>query len=309
MVIGYEVGGGYDVYGRLVGQFMGKHIPGTPSFVPQNMEGAGSRRAANWLYNLAPKDGSVLGVVAQTTPLDHALRQNGVQFDAGKFNWIGNPIVDNQVFIVWRDTGIATLLDAKSKGGLICGGTGAASNPVIFPKIINRLIGSQIRVVAGYPGATSIMLAMERGEVNCMGAHAWSNAKATLAAQLKDGKLNFLVQWGPAKDPEISTVAQRDVPLIKEYAQTELDNRMLVLFNSSMSLGRPILAPPNVPMERVEALRRAFAATVQDPEFLERARKMNMDIKPMMGDELQELAASVANAPADVTARMIELIQ
>jgi tripartite-type tricarboxylate transporter receptor subunit TctC len=309
VVIGYEVGGGYDVYGRLVSQFMGRHIPGNPTLVSQNMEGAGSRRAANWLYNVAPKDGTVLGVVAQTTPLDQALRQNGVQFDAGKFNWIGNPIVDNQVFIAWRNFGIATLEDAKTKGGMICGGTGAASNPVIFPKIINRLIGSQIRVVAGYPGATSIMLAMERGEVNCMGAHAWSNAKATLSGQLKDGKLNFLVQWGPEKDPEISAVAQREVPLIKEYARTELDQRMLVLFNSSMSLGRPILAPPNVPMERVQMLRRAFAETVRDPEFVERARKANMDIKPMLGDELQRLAASVANAPAEVTDRMIELVQ
>jgi len=309
LVIGYEVGGGYDVYARLVAQFMGKHIPGNPTFVPQNMEGAGSRRASNWLYNVAPKDGSVLGVVAQTTPLDQALRQSGVQFDAGKFNWIGNPIVDNQVFIAWRAFGIATLEEAKSKGGMICGGTGAASNPVIFPKIINRLIGSQIRVVAGYPGATSIMLAMERGEVNCMGAHAWSNAKATLGAQLKAGKLSFLVQWGPAKDPEISAVAQREVPLIDEYAQTELDRRMLVLFNSSMSLGRPILAPPDVAAERVEALRSAFAKTVQDPEFLARAHTMNMDIKPLLGGELQPLAASVANAPAEITDRMIEIIR
>jgi tripartite-type tricarboxylate transporter receptor subunit TctC len=273
------------------------------------MEGAGSRRAANWLYGVAPKDGSVLGVVAQTTPLDYALRQSGVQFDASKFNWIGNPIVDNQVFIAWRAAGIATLEDARVKGGMICGGTGAASNPVIFPKIINRLLGTQIRVVAGYPGASSIMLAMERGEVNCMGAHAWSNAKATLSGLLKDHKLNFLVQWGPGKDPEISQVAGRDVPLIKEYAKSEIDQRMLVLFNSSMSLGRPILAPPDVPPERVAALRRAFAQTMQDREFLERARSANMDIKPLLGAELQALATSVANAPAEVTARMVEVIQ
>jgi len=129
MVIGYEVGGGYDVYARLVSQFMGRHIPGNPTFVAQNMEGAGSRRAANWLYNLAAKDGSVLGTVAQTTPLDHALKQNGVQFDAGRFNWIGNPIVDNQVFIAWRNFGIATLEEAKTKGGMICGGTGAQAIP------------------------------------------------------------------------------------------------------------------------------------------------------------------------------------
>jgi tripartite-type tricarboxylate transporter receptor subunit TctC len=308
LVIGYQVGGGYDVYGRLVSQFMGRHLPGNPSFIVQNMEGAGSRRAANWLYNLAPKDGSVLGVVAQTTPLDQALRQSGVQFDAGKFNWIGNPIVDNQVFIAWREAGIVSLEDAKTKE-LVCGGTGAASNPVIFPKIINRLLGTTIRVVTGYPGASAIMLAMERGEVNCMGAHAWSNAKATLSELLKNRKLSFLVQWGPAKDPEISEVAQRDVPLIKEYAKTELDQRMLAIFNSSMSLGRPILAPPEVPAERVEALRQAFAATVKDPEFLERARQMNMDIKPLLGAELQDLASTVASAPAEVTDRMIKVVQ
>ena len=307
LVIGYEVGGGYDAYGRLVGRFMSKHIPGNPVFVPKNMGGAGSRGAANWLYNVAPKDGSVLGVIAQTTPLDQALRQAGVHFDAAKFGWIGNPIVDKQVFIVWKDSGIATLEDAKAKGGLVCGGTGATTNPVIFPKIINSLIGANIRVVPGYPGAASIALAMERGEVNCIGAHAWSTTKATLTRQLKDGKLNLLVQWGPAKDPEISTFATRNVPLITEYAQSPADRQVLDLINSGMALGRPLRTPPDVPAERVEALRRAFTETMGDAEFLQTAKAMNMDIKPMLGTDLQRLAAEVAQAPPAITSRAIEL--
>jgi tripartite-type tricarboxylate transporter receptor subunit TctC len=307
VVIGYEVGGGYDAYARLVGRHMGKHIPGSPTFIPQNMEGAGSRKAANWLYNVAPKDGSVIGVIAQTTALDQALKQLGVQFDVSKFSWIGNPIVDNQVFIAWKTSGIATLEDVKVKGGLICGGTGATTNPVIFPKIINRLIGSDIQVVAGYPGAASITLAMQRGEVNCIGAHAWSTTKATMAQHLKDRNLNLLVQWGPEKDPEISAFAQRDVPLITQYASTPVDREVLELINSSMALGRPLLMPPDVPVERVEALRRAFAETMTDPEFRDQAKAMNMDIKPMLGGDLQQLATEVAQASPAVMDRAIAL--
>ena len=208
VVIGHEVGGGYDVYGRLLGRFLTKHLPGNPRVIPQNMVGAGSRKAANWLYNIAPRDGSVIGVTAQTTPLDQALKQEGVSFDAAQFNWIGNPIIDNQVFFAWHTSGIRNLEDAVAKGGLICGGTGASTNPVMLPKIINHMLGANIRVVAGYQGANNVLLAMERGEVNCIGSHSWSTAKVTVAHHLRENKLNMLVQWGPSKDPEISDIRQ-----------------------------------------------------------------------------------------------------
>ena len=289
VVIGHEVGGGYDVYGRLLGRFLTKHLPGNPRVIPQNMVGAGSRRAANWLYNVAPRDGSVIGVTAQTTPLDQALKQEGVAFDAAQFNWIGNPIIDNQVFFAWHTSGIRSLEDAVAKGGLICGGTGASTNPVMLPKIINHMLGASIRVVAGYQGANNVLLAMERGEVNCIGSHSWSTAKVTVAHHLRENKLNMLVQWGPSKDSEISTYAKREVPLMFEYARTDFDRSVIKLMSSGMAIGRPLYAPPGVPQARVAALRKAFDDIMTDPEFLAEAKKTNADIRPMRGADLQAL--------------------
>ena len=308
VVIGNEVGGGYDIYGRLVGRFLAKHLPGNPHLIAQNMVGAGSRKAANWLYNLAPRDGSVVGVTAQTTPLDQALKQEGVSYDAAQFNWIGNPIIDNQVFFAWNGTGIRTLEDAVAKGGLICGGTGASTNPVTLPKVINQMLGSNIRVVAGYPSANSILLAMERGEVNCMGSHSWSTAKVTATQLLKEGKLNMLVQWGPSKDPEISEYAKREVPLMLEYARTDVDRNVVKLLSSGMAIGRPLYAPPGVPQPRVAALRKAFDETMRDPEFLAEAKKESADIRPMSGADLQTLATEVVRTPPEIVDKMLEML-
>jgi tripartite-type tricarboxylate transporter receptor subunit TctC len=309
VVIGHEVGGGYDVYGRLVGRFLTKHLPGNPRVIPQNMVGAGGRKAANWLYNVAARDGSVIGVTAQTTPLDQALKQDGVSFDAAQFNWIGNPIIDNQVFFAWHTTGIRSLEDAVAKGGLVCGGTGASTNPVTLPKIINQMLGASIRVVAGYPSANNILLAMERGEVNCIGSHSWSTAKVTAAHLLRDSKLNMLVQWGPSKDPEISEYGKREVPLMFDYARTDVDRSVVKLMSSGMAIGRPLYAPPNVPPARVAALRKAFDDIMADPEFLAEAKKGNADIRPMSGIDLQALATEVVRTPPDVIAKVIALLQ
>ncbi len=309
VVIGHEVGGGYDVYGRLLGRFLTKHLPGNPRVIPQNMVGAGSRRAANWLYNVAPRDGSVIGVTAQTTPLDQALKQEGVSFDAAQFNWIGNPIIDNQVFFAWHTSGIRSLEDAVAKGGLICGGTGASTNPVMLPKIINHMLGASTRVVAGYQGANNVLLAMERGEVNCIGSHSWSTAKVTVAHHLRENKLNMLVQWGPAKDPEISTYAKREVPLMFEYARTDFDRSVIKLMSSGMAIGRPLYAPPGVPQSRVAALRKAFDDIMTDPEFLAEAKKTNADIRPMRGTDLQALAAEVVQTPSEIVAKMLAMLR
>lgn len=308
-VIGSSVGGGYDAYGRLLARFLPKHIPGNPTAVPQNVPGAGSRSASNSLYNVVPKDGSVLGVISQSAPLDQAMRQKGIQFDAGRFNWIGNPIVDNQVTIAWTNSGIATMDDLTKVDGVVCGATGANTNPVFFPKIINQLIGSNIQVVSGYQGAAAIALAMARGEVNCMGSHSWSAAKATLGQYLSEGKMSVLVQWGPAKDPDISDHAKHDVPLIVDYAHNDMDREVLTLFNSSISIGRPLLAPPDVPRERVDALRRAFDETMADQDFLAEAKRLNMDIRPMAGIELQKLAVHVAQTSPATVARAQALLK
>jgi len=308
LTIGHEVGGGYDVYARLLGRHMGKYIPGNPRIIPQNMLGAGSRTAANWLYRVAPKDGSVFGMTAQTTPLDEALQQEGVAFKSAEFNWIGNPIVDNQVFFAWHETGINRFEEAPSKGGLFCGGTNASTNPATLPRVINYIIGSDIKLALGYPSARSAILAMERKEVNCIGSYSWATAKATVPDLLRERQLNVLVQWGPSKDPEISQYAKHDVPMMNEYARTDEHRALIAMISSGMTLGRPLYAPPGVPAARVAALRKAFDDAVKDPALIAEAEKAKMDLRPISGAELQTLVAEVMKSPPAAVAKMREIL-
>jgi tripartite-type tricarboxylate transporter receptor subunit TctC len=272
------------------------------------MPGAGSRVAANWLYNVAPRDGTTIGSVVQSTPVDQVLKEPGVQFDAGQFNWIGNPIVDNLVTISWSASGLATLEDVKAKGGLICGSSGAGPT-VTFPNTINKLLGTNTRIVSGYPGVNAVMLAMQRGEVNCNGGQAWSSMKATMAQMMRDGQLKVLVQWGAQAEPEISTFAGRDVPLITAYARDDIDRSALRLITSTSALSRPLLAPPGLPAERVATLRQAFNQTMKDPGFLQEAEKGKMDIKPLAGEAIQSLVKSVVQSREADVKRAIELTQ
>jgi tripartite-type tricarboxylate transporter receptor subunit TctC len=307
LVVGFDVGGGYDLYARTVARHLTNRIPGQPTFVPQNMPGAGSRTAGNWLYNLAPKDGTAIGTIVQSAAIDQALQEPGIRFDAAKFNWIGNLTVDNLVTIAWSTANLATLDDVKAKGGLFCGGTGGGPT-MTYPQIINRLLGTRIKVVAGYPGVSAINLAMERGEVNCVGGTTWSSIKSTMRQVLEERKIEVLVQWGAAKDPEISAYARRDVPLARELGRNALDRRVLGFISSGAAMGRPLLAPPGVPPERVEMIRRAFDDTMTDQAFLADAARSAMEIKPLTGEALQQIAADAAQVPPDALARAKELI-
>lgn len=301
LIIGYAAGGGYDVYARLAGRYMTRHIPGRPNFVPQNMPGAGSRKAANWLYNVAPKDGTAIATLGQNTPMDQALRESGIQFDAARFNWIGNLVVDNNILYVRADSGIASIADLKAKGGVICGGTGATSPSILNPQLVNNLVGAKIRIISGYPGGSAVNLAVERNEVNCRGSNSWASMKATLQRQMESRMFNILVQFGPAKNPEIAQYQGRDVPLITDLATTDADRRALALIVSGIGMGRPLAAPPNVPAPRVAALRKAFDETMKDPEFLAEAKKLKMDITPLSGLEIQKIATETVQTPeADV---------
>lgn len=309
LVIGYGAGGGYDTYARALARHMGRHIPGNPIIVPQNMPGAGSRVAANWLYNVAPKDGSAMAMVGQNTPLDQALREKGIQFDAARFNWIGNPIVDNNYTFSWSPSGLNSMEDVLKKGGLICGGTGATSPSVLNPQILNNLLNANIRIINGYPGGNDVNLAMERGEVNCRGSNSWASVKATLAPALKERKLSFLVEWGLDREPEVAEYMGRKVPLITDLVTNEDDRRALELIVSGSPLGRPVIAPPDVPADRVEALRRAFDKTVTDEVFLAEAKKATLDINPVPGERLQKIAAQTVNASQAIVDRARMLIQ
>lgn len=308
LIIGYSPGGGYDTYARAIGRHIGKHIPGNPTIVPQNMTGAGSRRAANYLYLVAPKDGTVIGTVGQAMPLDQAMGKPGVKYDATKFNWIGNSIVDNNITFLWHATGIKTIEEAKQKGGVICGATGATSPSVTSPQIINNLIGTNFRIIRGYPGGAIINLALARGEVNCRGSNSWSSTKSTMSHHFEKRNLNIILQWGRKKDPRISKYVGWDVPLITDFAKTEADRKALDMIIAGVMIGRPIIAPPGVPAERIAALRTAFDATMKDAGFLALAKKQKMDINPMSGAEVQKLAIGVVNSSAIAKNRLRELL-
>lgn len=308
IVVGFGPGGGYDAYARLLARWMGNHIPGNPGFIVQNMPGAGSRVAANWLYNVAPRDGTVLGSIVQSTPVDQVFGEPGIKFDAARFAWIGNPIVDNLVSITTRESGLATMGDIKIKGGLICGSSGAGPT-VSFPNTIGKLLQTDVKIVAGYPGVSAITLAMERGELNCNGGQAWSSMKATMAALMKENRLNVVVQWGAEADPDISVTMGQKVPLIQEYARSEGERSALRLLGSTAALSRPLLGPPEMPADRVAILRSAFDATMKDTSFLADAKKAGMDVKPASGAAIQKIVEGLINSsPADV-ALAVQLVR
>jgi tripartite-type tricarboxylate transporter receptor subunit TctC len=303
LVVGYGTGGGYDLYARMLGRFMGDHIPGKPTIIAQNMPGAGSRGAANWLYKVAPKDGTVIATLSQTTPTDQALGQPGVQFDVRKFNWIGNMVVVNNVLYVFARSGVATLEQAKSKP-LAIGATGASSPSVLYPQVSNNLLGTKFRIVTGYPSGGDINIAVERGEVDGRGSDSWASMKSTHPDWLRDHTVNFLFQIGTKREPDLP-----DVPLWSELGQTDEQRQVLEVLSGDVAVGRPILTAPDVPPERVRALRRAFDETLADPLFLDAASKAHMDFHPIGGEELQDIASRIAGASPKVIAMVKEAIQ
>jgi tripartite-type tricarboxylate transporter receptor subunit TctC len=270
--------------------------------VVQNMPGAGSRKAANWLYNVAPKDGSVLATLGQNTPTDQALGQPGIQFDANKFNWVGNMVVVNNSLAVWHTTGVKTLEDATKKE-LAIGASGASSPSVLYPQVANNLLGTQFKIISGYPGGGDINLAMERGEVDGRGSNSWASWKSTKADWLKDKKVNILFQVGLKRESDLP-----DVPLLSELGRTPEERQVLEVISADVAVGRPILTTPDVPKDRVAALRKAFDDTIKDKAFIAEAEKQKMDINPLSGEELQQVVAKVLSHSPDVIAKVKQAI-
>jgi tripartite-type tricarboxylate transporter receptor subunit TctC len=303
LVIGYGTGGGYDLYARMLGRFLSEHIPGKPLIVAQNMPGAGSRGAANWLYNVAPRDGTVIATLSQTTPTDQALGQAGVQFDVRKFNWIGNMVVVNNLLFVSAKSGVATLEQAKMKA-LAIGATGASSPSVLYPQVSNNLLGTRFRIVTGYPSGGDINIAVERGEVDGRGSDSWASLKSTRPDWLRDHTVNILFQVGTKREADLP-----DVPLWSELGQTGEQRTVLDILSGDVAVGRPILTAPGVAPERVQALRRAFDATLADPAFAAAAREAHMDFNPIGGEELQDVVGRIAGASPQAIAQVKEAMK
>jgi tripartite-type tricarboxylate transporter receptor subunit TctC len=304
MMIGYSVGGGYDVYARLIAKHLGKHIPGNPNVVPKNMEGAGSLRLANWLYNVAPKDGTAMGTIGRGTGFDPLLGHKLAQFDGQKFNWIGSANDEVSVCVSWNKPGSVTKFDELYERQLTVGGTGAAADTDQFPRILNNVLGTKMKIVTGYPGGNDVNLALERGEVDGRCGWSWSSVESTRGTWVKDKKINILVQLALQKHPDLP-----DVPLITDQAKTEEQRQILKLIFARQALGRPYLAPPGVPADRVAALRKAFMDTMSDPEFKAETEKAQLEITPIDGEALQKLVTEVYQTPPEIAKKAADALK
>ena len=302
LVVGFSVGGGYDLYARHLARHMGKHIPGKPSIVPQNMAGAGSLRAANFIYTAAPKDGTAFGTFSRTTGINPLL-ESGATFDGTKFTWLGSITDDTSLCITWHTSPVKTWKDFVEKP-VTLGGQGPSSEPDIFARLYKNVFGAPIKLVAGYPGTNEIMLAMERGEVEGLCGLSWSTIKGRHAAWLRDKKINLLVQAAFRKEPEIGP----DVPLVMEQAKSAEQTQILKLILAAQEMARPFAAPPGIPDDRKAALIAAFDATMKDPEFLAEAKKLNLDVAPVGAAALDKLLAELYATPKDVVKKASEAI-
>ena len=303
LYVGYSVGGGYDVYGRLVARYLGRHLPGNPNVVPRNMEGAGSIRLTNWLYSIAPKDGTALGTIARGAAFDPLFGMPGGQFDAVKFNWIGSANNEVSICTVWNNAGVKNV-DEMLKADLMMGGSGGAADTDQFVYVINGVLNSKMKVIAGYPGGNEINLAMERGEVQGRCGWSWSSVKSTHPEWLRDKKINVLVQLSLSKHEDLP-----DVPLILDLAKTEADKQVFSLVFARNVMGRPFLAPPGIPAERVAALRKAFMETLTDKDLLAEAAKADLEINPVPGEEIQKIVADAYKTAPDIVKRTGDLLK
>jgi tripartite-type tricarboxylate transporter receptor subunit TctC len=303
LYIGYSVGGAYDLYARHLARHMGKHIPGNPAVVPKNMEGAGSLRLANWLYNIGPKDGTAIGTIGRGTGFDVLLGNTKAQFDAPRFNWIGSANNEVSVCVAWHTSGITTFEDMLTRP-LIVGGTSSSADTDQFPKITNGVLGTRMKVITGYPGGNEVGLAMERGEVQGRCGWSWSSVKSTHQKWLDQKRFAILVQLALKKHPDLP-----DVPLIVDLAKTEEQRKILELIFARQVMGRPYVAPPGVPRDRVEALRKAFMDTMNDKEFLADAEKAQLEITPVPGAQLEQLVRDLFATPQDIAKKASALLR
>jgi tripartite-type tricarboxylate transporter receptor subunit TctC len=302
MEIGYSAGGGYDVYARMLARHIGKHIPGNPTVVTKNLEGAGSLRLANWLYNIAPKDGTEMGTIGRGVAFDPLLGNKAAQFDAQKFNWIGSANNEVSVCVAWQGSGVTKFEELYTKQ-MTVGGTGGGSDTDVFPQILNAVLGTKMKIITGYPGGNDVNLAMERGEVAGRCGWSWSSVVATHKDWLDQKKIAILVQLGLSKHPELP-----DVPLVTDLAKTDEQRQILKLIFARQVMGRPFLAPPGIPKERVEALRQAFMDTMKDKDFLAEADKAQLEITPVNGPDVEQLVREVYQTPPAIAAKAAQVL-
>ncbi|MCC6888653.1 MAG: hypothetical protein IT536_08980 [Hyphomicrobiales bacterium] len=300
MLIGVGVGGEYDLQARLVARHLGRHIPGNPAVVPQNMVGAGGINMANHLFNSAARDGTFIGMMGNNFPAFQAVGGKSVKFDAGKFNWLGAiaPVVETMA--VWHTTGVKTIDDLR-KRETVAGASGRGAITYFFAAMMNEFIGTRFKIVTGYPGGNQINLAMERGEVEARN-NTWSSWKATRPNWIRDKLITVVAQAGP-RAPDL------DAPSVEELARTPDDRQTIELIVSGTLLGRPFATTPDVPADRLAALREAFRMTMRDPEFLKDAAQVGFEVNPVLGEPMQKIVERVLSTPKPLAMRAKEFLE
>jgi tripartite-type tricarboxylate transporter receptor subunit TctC len=297
MIVGSAVGGGYDLFARIVARHIVHHIPGSPGIIVQNQPAAGGVVMANQLYGQGPKDGTVIGVPINGLPTAPLL-QSGTQFDPERLIWLGSTNREAYVAFVWHTVPVTRIAELTSKE-VVVGATTPGTTMVDFPLLVNDVLGLKFKVVRGYQGTPQINLAIERGEVEGMGGLGWASVKAQTPHWISERKIKVLAQYGLKRHSELS-----DVPTMLELAKSDADRQAMTMLFARTEYGRPYFLPPDVPIERVAALRRAFDATMKDPAFVAEAAKLQFDVDPLTGEQVQALVAQLAATPREVVARV-----
>jgi tripartite-type tricarboxylate transporter receptor subunit TctC len=301
LYVGVEASSTYAFYGRLVGQFLANHIPGTPTVVVRYMPGATTLVLANYLYNVAPKDGTVIGLIHERMGLLPLIDSSGIKYDAQKFNWLG--AMDNQLSacFVWQTSSAHSIADAQKREVLVGSGSNAGGSDSVFPRVLNDTLGTKFKVISGYSGSQEVHLAMERGEIEGRCGFGWVALKAAKPDWIRDNKIRVLMQMGMSKAPDMP-----DVPLIMDVVTNPSQRASLEFFLSSSVMAYPLVAPPDVPKERVKLLRGAFDATIRDPDLMSQAQTQKLQITPMEGEAIQALLTKLYVTPKPIieTAKM-----
>jgi tripartite-type tricarboxylate transporter receptor subunit TctC len=300
MIIGHSAGNDYDLAGRFLARYLAKHIPGEPTIIVQNMPAAASIAAANYLYAQAPRDGTVLGSFSRNVPSQARMGQTNLEADPRRFNWLGATSLPARVCVRWVTAPVRTLADLFTRE-FIVGGAGAGSSLSILPTVFNHVLGTKFRLILGYKGTTDTVLAMERGELQ--GACASYGQFRVYENLIRDGKLTFLLRAEESPIPEIP-----EVPSIFDFAKTNEQRQLMRFIFSSTEFGRPYVFPPDVPRERVETMRKAFAETLQDPALLAEATRMKMDMSYRPPDDLERLVAGLYETPPDLIETVKKLV-
>ena len=305
LIVGSPPGGGYDVYSRVLARHMGRHVPGAPAIVVKNMPGVGGARAANAVYNLAPKDGATIVSMQNTLTIDQFTSTDSVKFDMRRFEWLGSMNVYQCVCVFSKAVGPVTGKDVLTRKFILGGSGGGTSSIILIPTLLNHLANAKFHVVKGYEGTNALFLAIERGEAEGMCGVGWDSIRVQVADRLKRGELTVVLDVGINQDPELKSLG---VPFALDLIPDSEEKRVLQVILSTQLYGRPFAAPPGTPKERVDALRQAFAKTMEDPAFLQDAAKANVQIQYASPEQVTEYINVPFNAPKRIQERaLIEL--